>query len=687
MMRRWSTLVMLIVVVWAAVPLDVFAQAAPAAGQAAPVAAAKAAGQAAAAGGLSDGWSGPGYYFNVFKILGSWIVFLFWTGTTDWVSRDAQEVRMDYLRWNPLMVGSFLAVFVIHWFVPMYFIGLPLILIAWIAPLTSYILIRNKGVEQHERVMTPEHLRYWFATHASSFGIKMEAERRDPNETGVPLTLAAFGGATERDNAARLLAARQTTGLFSARRLIADALYRRADAVMLDYAQESVEVRFLVDGLWQNAEPLDRETGDSLLESLKTLSGLNPQERQKRQEGKFLAEYFVFKPLVFSAIERAKVEEKGRLVLRLTKEMAGDEAIANPVEFQQRVSLEADRLIREKFATPIGTWTPVEKEDLAKLEGVDRIVPENSVDAMKCVGSIASQGAPTGERVAIQLEVKKTRFKTFDEIGMRSKIQEQMASLLGEDTGICVFSAQPAQGLRTTMSVVLRNADRFVREFMSIEDEGNRYEAIENVPVTTYKGAAGESPVTVLPTVLHQEPQVLVVRDLINVDSARILLEQAASKRSVVTSIRAKDSIDAIQRILAMGVQPSELAPAVRAVFSQRLVRRLCETCKEAYNPPPQVLSQMGLPQGRVQAFYRPPQQREEVCPECGGIGYLGRTAIFEVLVVDDNVRKAIAANARPEAILDAARRAGMRTLQEEGILLVVKGVTSMQELIRVLKT
>ncbi len=87
-----------------------------------------------------------------------------------------------------------------------------------------------------------------------------------------------------------------------------------------------------------------------------------------------------------------------------------------------------------------------------------------------------------------------------------------------------------------------------------------------------------------------------------------------------------------------------------------------------------------------MQALCRTPQQRSEVCPECGGVGYLGRTAIFELLVMDDALRQTLAANPKPDVFRQAARKAGARTIQDEGIVLVAKGVTSLQELMRVLK-
>jgi len=125
------------------------------------------------------------------------------------------------------------------------------------------------------------------------------------------------------------------------------------------------------------------------------------------------------------------------------------------------------------------------------------------------------------------------------------------------------------------------------------------------------------------------------------------------------------------------------------AVVNQRLIRKLCEFCKEAYAPPAQVLQQLGIPEGKIQAFYRPRQPTEEnpeICPECGGIGYVGRTAIFELLVVDQAVRKALATSPKLDLVRQAAGKDGLRTFQEEGLVLVAKGVTSLPELIRVVK-
>jgi len=632
---------------------------------------------------LEEGWSGPGFYLDWLKILLSWVIFLFWVGTTDWLSRDAQAVEMDYMRWNPVVVGVFLLAQLVLWFVPLFWVGFPLLALAWVVPLTTYVLVRNKRVEESDRVLTPAHLRYCTATLLNKLGAKIEVEAKDPLAAGVPVVLTPSAG-NERDGAARLLAARQTVGFQHARKLVYDALCRRADAVMLDYSQQGVALRLLIDGVWQNGEPMDREVGDPVLETLKALAGMNPKDRQTRQEGRFAADYTVFRKSVFEHVEKAKEAYRKKLGPQLTKELAAPGV--SPVELQLRIKMAADERTRNHFASAIGPWTPVELSYLPRLRGTEKVDPNRALDKMICGATLTSQGTQTGERVIVQLEIKKTRFVTLDEIGMRPKMQEQLREIMGREGGIVLFSAIPAGGLRSTMNVVLRSADRFVREFAAVEDEAHRYEPVENIPVTTYKSPEGQTPATVLPNLFHSEPQVAVVRDLVNAETVEMLVAEVSKPRLILSTIRAKDCIEAIYRVLAMGIPASDFAPVLNGVLCQRLVRKLCDTCKEAYTPTPQVLAQLGIPAGRVQALHRPPQKREEVCPECGGVGYLGRTAIYEILILDDAMRQTLAANPKPDVFRQIAQKAGMRTVQDEGIVLVAKGVTSLQELMRVLK-
>ena len=546
-------------------------------------------------------YRGPGFYLSWVKILACWLVFLAWVGTTDWVSRDGQALRLKFRRWNPVVFGCFMGAFVLVWLIPNFWIGFTLLVIAYIAPLGCYVHHRNARAEPDQRVMTRDHIRYWLSVHLAWMGIKIAAEKPDPHETGPPVKLRGRGGADPREDNARLLAARQNPGMRPAREILADGLSCRASAIMLDYSQKTVGVRFMVDGVWLNRPSVDRKRGDPALEALKILCGLNPRDRRRRQEGAFTAE-------------------------------------SGPVQYE---------------------------------------------------GTLTCQGTKTGERAVIRFQEKQVRFENLDQLAMHPKVQERLKELLNLEKGFLLFSAMPAAGLRSTLDVALRQTDRLTRDFVAVEEETGRYREVENIPVTTYNAAAGQSPADVLPQVFRTQPNVVVVRDLPDGKTVDAMCRQVTENRLMIGTLRAKDSAEALLRVLATGVAPAEFSEALSAVLCQRLVRKLCEKCKEAYTPPTQVLKQLGIPEGRIQAFYRPKQsgeKKKQTCRECGGIGYKGRIAIFELLTAGAMVRKVLATAPKLDLLRRAARKEGMKTFREEGILLVAKGVTSLPELVRVLK-
>lgn len=311
----------------------------------------------------------------------------------------------------------------------------------------------------------------------------------------------------------------------------------------------------------------------------------------------------------------------------------------------------------------------------------------------KITCGITSQGTKTGERVLIQLQSDKQKEgKRLPEMGMRDKMQEELKALLEQKHGVMIVSAPPGGGLSTLMFATATAMDRYIRSFSGIEDEVHREFQVENVIVKTFKGAEGQTPASVMQQLLLEYPDGFVVPDLTDEASAAILLEQAADDRLLLTSVHAKEASEALLRMLALNINAEQFAGCVLGVVNQRLIRKLCTKCKEAYAPPPQLLQQLGLPADRIEAFYRPPQppaegqKEQEICQDCRGLGYKGRTGIFELLVVNDLVRKTLVSNPQLDALRNAARRAGMRTLQEEGLVLVAKGVTSLPELMRVLK-
>lgn len=363
-----------------------------------------------------------------------------------------------------------------------------------------------------------------------------------------------------------------------------------------------------------------------------------------------------------------------------------------------------------------GVWHP--------LEGMDRATGDQMLAVMKKLAGVniaerqqrqqgkfsatyqgartpltlTSQGVPTGERVVLELEVKKDNLDTLTDLGMRDKTQQQLRELMAARQGLVLFSAAPGNGLTTLWQASLHSADRLLRDFISIEDKHKPGPVIENVVVEAYDSAAGQTPDLVLPKLLLKQPEVLVFPDLVNAATVNLVCREVTTEERIAFSmVPAKDAAEALARVAALKPDVALLAQAVTGVVNCRLVRRLCTTCRQAFEPPPELLQRLRLPPGRVKQLYRqyqppPPGSEEaknapEVCPDCGGLGYRGRVGIYELLIVDQRLRQVLASQpGNVEALRQAARAGGHRGLQEEGILVVAKGLTSLNELQRVLK-
>ena len=576
-----------------------------------------------------DGWPaytgtferGPGFYLNFWlKLFPLMLVFWLWVKSADWVSRDTAEmgeaIGMPAQVWNPIMVFTFLAVFMtLGLGLPLFAGGFVLVLLAYLVPFVIYVVQRNGKVTQDKKVFTAAHIKYWLANLG-----KRQPKERDVKhawQLGPPVELTAVGP-LQMENQGATIDARQSPGFVPLKYLLADALAQRADKVMLDYTAEGVSVRYEIDGLWHNAnpkvherDPLNRELGDMMLAVLKRMCHLNMAERRAKQEGKL-------------------------------------------------------------------------KIDLAP----------NKFDA-----TLLSQGTPTGERAILSFKLITKHVPTLADLGMRDKLLEKAQDVIAPGAkGMVIFSALPGDGLTATWVAALRGTDRLMRDFIAVEAANRPEPYVENVDVTKYDPALKELPEQKLPGCILKQPEVITMPEVATGEAVNILANWILNEdKLAIVSVRAKEAPEALLRIMAL--KPGDKFPqVVKAVINQRLVRKLCESCREAFQPDQVLLQKLGIPPGRVQVLYRekqppppgqePPRKRGEplICPNCMGIGFRGRTAIYELLLVDDKIRQALLGQPKLDELKQLARAAGSRTLQEEGILMVALGLTSISELQRVLK-
>ena len=336
---------------------------------------------------------------------------------------------------------------------------------------------------------------------------------------------------------------------------------------------------------------------------------------------------------------------------------------------------------------------------LSGLNAAERVARQRGTfgaeyEKTRYVCRFQSQGTKTGERALVHFDDGKAAKLKPADMGMPAKTLENLKALVGHKRGFVVVSAPPGGGLTALVNATAAAIDRFMRSVVGVEDPTTQDTKIENVQVTPFDAAAGQTPAAVLPAIIRQYPDAYIVADMVDAATVGILCGEVGEDRLVVGGIRAKEAAESLLRVLMLKVPLKQFVPVISGALNQRLVRKLCETCKEAYTPGPQVVQQLTAAGQQVEKLYRPRQPPADpkkdkpppICPDCQGVGYRGRTGIFELLVVDDNVRAVLLKQPQLEHVRLAARKAGMRTLQQEGAALVAQGVTSLEELIRVLK-
>jgi type II secretory ATPase GspE/PulE/Tfp pilus assembly ATPase PilB-like protein len=323
--------------------------------------------------------------------------------------------------------------------------------------------------------------------------------------------------------------------------------------------------------------------------------------------------------------------------------------------------------------------------------------------------TLTSQGTKTGERVLIKLEPKERLHKNLADLGMREKTVAHFKTLVGrplEDEipppvkGLFILSAPANGGLSTIWRVGLEVTDRYMNSCVCIDSETPTEPEVENVKAVSFDPRKPEELKGIMTKLFREQHDMYLFPRMPNREILDVMCQQIVDEEIVVfIGVQANDSAEALLRIKSLNPNPENFSQAVTAVLNMRLVRRLCEHCKQSYRPNPALLQKLRVPPDRVSTLYRewqpPPPDEEpkrkkgepEVCPNCNGVGYRGRLGLFDLLEVNDQIRKALVQQPQLELIRQLAQRAGSHTLQEEGILALVQGLTTIKELQRAMKS
>ena len=294
---------------------------------------------------------------------------------------------------------------------------------------------------------------------------------------------------------------------------------------------------------------------------------------------------------------------------------------------------------------------------------------------------VATQGTQLGEKLSIRILDPAKSVSELEELGFRRALFDEVREVIKKPHGLILVAGPAGAGKSTTLHAALKETNAEQRNVITIE-EPIEYQ-LESVTQIEIRSSAGQSFAEALKNVLRQDPDVVMVGEIRDADTAQAVCQAAHTGHLVFSTVHAQDSIGAVSRMLDLGADPPLLAEILSLVLAQRLVRRLCPKCKIEYEPKPEEIAGTGLPEEGVTAFYR--KGDDENCRACQGTGYTGQVGVFEVLPLTEEIRQLIENKPAPTSLRLAARNHGLLTLREEGLRLVARGVTSLEELNRVL--
>lgn len=297
---------------------------------------------------------------------------------------------------------------------------------------------------------------------------------------------------------------------------------------------------------------------------------------------------------------------------------------------------------------------------------------------------VATQGIRGGEKMSLRILDQSNSAGKLSELGFRKALQEKLEKVVHMPHGMLVVCGPTGAGKSTTLYSALKSIDAYQHNIITVEDPVE-YQ-MDNITQIEINTKSGQTFASSLRSILRQDPDVIMIGEIRDAETAQIACQASNTGHMVFSTVHANDSITALYRMIDLGIEPFLFASSISGILAQRLARRLCPKCKEPYRPKKEFLKQANLPVDRIEKFYRPPKNPESECTACGGLGYRGRIGVFEFLEINDKLRDMIREKTPLTQLKAEARKNGMLYMQEEGLRLVVKGMTSIEELMRVVK-
>jgi general secretion pathway protein E len=387
--------------------------------------------------------------------------------------------------------------------------------------------------------------------------------------------------------------------------------------------------------------------------------------------------------LVQLANEAPVVKLVNLLLLEALEARASDVHVEGYAE-TLRVRYRIDGVLQDGPAPPAHLTAAIVSrlKIMADLDIAERRVPQDGRIRLPLQNrqvDVRVSTVPTlhGESIVLRLLDKERGRIALGDLGMADEMRLRLEEAVRRPHGIVLATGPTGSGKTTTLYAAVDRVRTGREKILTVEDPVE-YE-LAGVPQVPVHEKVGMTFATALRALLRQDPDVLLVGEIRDEETAEIATHAALTGHLVLSTLHTNDAVSALTRLLDLGVAPYLVTSTVEAVLAQRLVRRICAACAATAEPEPGVAEAFGISPGTLGGV-----DRGAGCSECRGTGYRGRTGIYELLVMTDEIRAELARRRGAGELRALAVGAGMRTLRDDGLRLVREGVTTPEEVLRV---
>jgi len=373
------------------------------------------------------------------------------------------------------------------------------------------------------------------------------------------------------------------------------------------------------------------------------------------------------------------------LVLYVAVQDRASDIHFEPFEDEFKIRYRVDGALYEMAPPPRHLALPVTSrlKVISGLNIAERRIPQDGRIQLPVAGRMIDFRVSTlptqfGESVVLRVLDRSVVSLDLENIGMPDDVYQDFCDDIDKPNGIIVVTGPTGSGKTTTLYSALRRLNTIENKLLTAE-EPVEYD-IEGIVQVPIHEAIGVTFSKVLRAFLRQDPDIIMVGEIRDLDTSEIAIQASLTGHLVFSTLHTNDAAGAVTRLIDMGVEPFLIASTLEAILGQRLVRTICTNCKTEYQPTPDILQQLGLTEQQVGGrpfFYG------AGCSYCNQTGYKGRRGIYEYLRIKDPIRELINQRKPTLVIRDKAVELGMRTLREDGIRCILDGYTTVEEVLK----